>query len=207
MKTIKVEHSEIMSILIEAIIHSQQCTMEGKLCNVEKGWSLVNNENRPDKIIISSKISKSLKEYVKKEKLDYYKALRLTICLAEQIGALNEMGLSISHIEPSDILVLSENWYLITNTDNILPLEKDKINIIKPVHKSMFTSPEMSNINTLPTAIDHRSSYYSIALVVLFSLGLKKDNKDIEKLYPTSLYFLLQRCLQRSPSDRVLLLV
>tara|TARA_Y100001958_G_scaffold64566_1_gene43403 strand:- start:553 stop:1176 length:624 start_codon:yes stop_codon:yes gene_type:complete len=207
MKTINIEHSELMSILIEAIIHSEKCSREGKICNTEKNWQLLDNKHAPDKIIISGKISKPLSEYVKAQKLDYNKAFRLTICLAEQLGALNEMGYGISHLDPNDILVLSEEWYLITNTDHIVPLENDNLKIMKPIVKSDFISPELANINKLPAIVDHRSSYYSMAVIVLFSIGLLNSLEDLVKIYPSSLYFLLERCLHKKPEKRMLLII
>lgn len=207
MKTFEIENSDKMSILIEAIIHSEKCSKKGKLCNTKKNWDLVNNKSSPNKIIISGKIMKPLSEYVKIQKLDYHKALRLTICLAEQVGALNDLGFSISHFDTKDVLVLSEDWYLITNTDNILPLEKDKITIMKPFTKSLFLPPEIKNIDKLPAIIDHRSSYFSIALVVIFSLGLENSKDHLEKIYPSPLYFLLERCLDSTPNERKILLL
>ena len=89
--------------------------------------------------------------------------------------------------------------------------------------RDLFLSPEMLNMTTLPCQVHYKSSYYSLALFVVYLL--KKCNMEFYEEYVkssqynplqaltthpvknTKLYWLLSRCVELNPASRVILLV
>tara|TARA_Y100000591_G_C21813657_1_gene689383 strand:- start:1075 stop:1701 length:627 start_codon:yes stop_codon:yes gene_type:complete len=208
MKQIEIDNNELQSIVVEALSNTQPC-FKDKKCNIEESWVVLSPpQNNKRKIVIKSDIWSTLENYIKRKPLDYRKALRLTICIGEQLTALNESGYGFTHITPKDIMVIDENWYLITNLDNAMPLEKeDNIKIMKPLTKSIFLAPELKTITKLPALVNQSCGLYSIATLVLHSLGLENTQSDRCKLMPSSLFYLLERCCVDTPSERTFLLL
>ena len=207
MKTIHLDQTELLSIVVDALATSHACVLDDDNCSIKKDWNV--SKTNPSKISLRAEIWTSLSAYRKKKIFDYQKSLRLAICLGEQLTALAEVGYGITHIDPEDIMVINENWYLLTNFDNIAQLNDNKstIKILSPISDSKFSAPEIKNIKTLPVEIDQSCSYYSVALLCLYVLGLTQDSKDIQRLFPSSLFFLLERCLHKEPKERVFLLL
>lgn len=209
MKIIHLDNSELLSIVMEALASSHACALGDDDCSVNNNWKISTSKTNPSKLSLQAEIWEPLSKYSKKGVFDYQKSLRLAICLGEQLTALSEVGYGITHIDPKDIMVINENWYLLTNFSNIAQLNvtKSTIKILSPISKSMFVAPEIKNIKTLPFETDQSCSYYSVALLCLHVLGLNKTAVDIKRLFPSSLYFFMERCLHEDPKKRVFLLV
>lgn len=209
MKIVDLDKTELLSTVIDTLSESHACMLDDNDCHITKDWVVSISKTNPSKVSVRAEIWTTLAEYRKKKVFDYHKSLRLAICLGEQLMALAEVGYGITHIDPEDIMVINENWYLLTNFDNISQLNDNKstIKILSPIPDSKFSAPEIKNIKTLPVEIDQSCSYYSVALLCLYVLGLTKDSKDLKRLSPSSLYFLLERCLVNNPKERVFLLL
>ena len=111
--------------------------------------------------------------------------------------------------------------FLYLNTDNFLPIKNKKVKILKPFDKkNIFISPELKNINQLPSEININSQLYSISVLTCYCGEWNKSNKydninkdiDFYKEYlsnisNTKLYWALLRCLESNPSNRIYLFI
>jgi len=209
MKTVKLNNAELSSIVIEALINSHAiCSGDKDDCNLSKKWEVQTAKDNKKQIILKTDEWQTLDKYISKKPLNYQMALRLVICLGEQLAALTEAGFGISHITTADVTVMGDGWYLITNLSNVIPLyKKNMLRIVKPIQKNDFVAPELKKITALPSIVDQSCGFYSIAVVCLKSLGLKNDKEGLYHLFSTPLFFLLERCLNEIPDKRVFLLI
>ncbi len=210
MKDIKVKNTKIQNALLETINSAPPCPYVDSTCKIKHNWEY---KNDGDVINISGKIMKTLPEYLKDIKeLNYTKTLRLAICLGLQLGILNDLNYGVLFFELSDILVIDENWYLLTNFSNAYPLTSNKkLEIIKPISDKDFIAPELNDISELPAQVNASCAYYSLALLCIKVYGFDTIVKDtpfeLEIIRRTPLYFLLKRCLEKNPEERVFLLI
>ena len=213
MRVVKLNDSEELSIVVEALINApSMCKGDKVKCMYENKWTVERSNDNKKQIIFNTESWEPLNKYVSRKKLDYEKALQLTICLGHQLTALTKSGFGLLYITDEDITVIDDRWYLITNLSGVVPLHKENmLKIVRPITKikmkPFFFAPEVKEISTLPAMIDQSCAFYSIACLCLFCLGLTDSKKDIYTLYPTPLYFLLMRCLNDKPDKRFFLLI
>lgn len=165
-----------------------------------------------DTIHVDYGIGVSLEEYIHVKPLDYADGLRLALCLGAQLAELsgNEERLGekygVLFFNINDILVIDKDWYLLTNLSKVLPLsEENQLVLQHPIPLDGFLAPELVGANTLPLVAEPSCAYYSLALLCLQALGLNDD--DIDRLMGSKMYYLLRRCLERNPMNRVFLYV
>jgi len=86
-----------------------------------------------------------------------------------------------------------------------------------------YVSPELLNINKLPSYVHYKTSYFSLACLIIYSLSSndkfykeylndKQPDRIIEILnnHPiknTKMYWLLSRCLVEDPKNRSILFI
>ena len=84
--------------------------------------------------------------------------------------------------------------------------------------KEFFAAPELLKINRLPAKIHYKSSYFSLASLIIYLLIYNPDNQDIFDNNPlsyldkhpiknTKLYWLLSRCLEEDPNKRSIIFI
>lgn len=209
MRVVKLNDSEELSIVVEALINApSMCKGDKVKCMYENKWTVERSNDNKKQILFNTESWEPLNKYVSRKKLDYKKALQLTICLGYQLTALTKSGFGLSYITDKDITVIDNNWYLITNLSNAVPLYKENmLKIMKPIATNEFIAPEIKKIVSLPAVIDQSCSFYSIAALCLKCLGLKNDGKELYQISYTPLFFLLERCLNEIPKKRVFILI
>tara|TARA_B100001287_G_C22488105_1_gene437662 strand:+ start:76 stop:651 length:576 start_codon:yes stop_codon:yes gene_type:complete len=162
------------------------------------------------KIIIAlekggSIISKNLLELSKLDlDFDYNKCLRFALNIGTQINILKYLNYGIPVITINNILVSNDGTYILDTNKYIDRLDSNNnILLTTPFLKNKDNPPELKNINKIPNnTIYYTAAYYSLAKLCLLLL-----NTDLKSLYPTKLYFLLERCLRIDPRNRVFLYV
>ena len=99
----------------------------------------------------------SLDKYIKTTPLDYSHALRMALSIGSQLATLSsdttlsKQKLGVLFFELKDILVLDENWYLLTTHSKILPMDdKNQLELTKPIKFTGFLSPELEKVKSLP---------------------------------------------------------
>jgi hypothetical protein len=174
----------------------------------------------------------------KEEQLKQSGAKTLPINLvAEMIFSLSIQLNHISSINnhtilgysPENIIVINEKKFAFLGSEYVTKIEEDgKILVSYPFTSNEFyISPELLKIKELPSYVHYKTSYFSLACLVLntllsdeeFNEGfyenyLKNNNpgKIIDQLnnHPiknTKLYWLLSRCLIEDPKKRSILLI
>lgn len=107
---------------------------------------------------------------------------------------------SITFIRISDITVLNNNIFIISNLENIVDVHnKTNILLICPSTKFNYKTcaPELLQITSLPSTIHKSISYYSIGLLCLHVL-----NMCIDDIKHTRLFYFLTRCLHKDTQMR-----
>ena len=156
-----------------------------------------------------------LDDVIKRKKtLDYTDCLTLLYDIGNQIQSLEMFNVGIPFLKLSDILVVDSKHFFIINTTRILPISNKTITINTPYKRTAFFSPEMQNLTGIPSTVNWKSAYYSLASLVVYCLthehilGSKISPGEIlDKLYATKLYWALLRCLESEPRDRYYLII
>ena len=166
---------------------------------------------------IKGKTIIGLNDLIKKEPLSYRKADALFQYLFLQIKDLHKNNLGILYFDLSDIYFIEvsddEFYFLLLKTDKIQKIKDNHLEILEilPKKSSLFFSPELKSAKSFPKKINFKTIYYSLALIILFSLKKIKNTIDIENhiesLQETPLYWALQRCLTKDVKNRTLLYI
>jgi len=148
------------------------------------------------------------------ETLDYNSCTSLLYDIGNQIQSLEMFNVGIPFLKLSDIMVVDSKHFFIVNTKRILPVSNKTITINTPYKRTSFFSPEMQNITGIPSTVNWKSAYYSLASMIVYCLthehilGNKLPIGEIlDKLYETKLYWALMRCLEPEPRDRYYLII
>jgi len=172
-------------------------------------------------IIFSAENVKPFKQYLleeKNKKLSHLKSIKLIDNLSKQIFYLKKLGFGFYGFDINDILTIDET-FIFCSVEHILPLYNESFIFTYPINQPYFSSPELLELTSLPFEINYKCSYYSLGLLVLFSLlniyllvvNEFKSKKEVEKLleplYNTKIYWFLKRCLDDDINNRKLLLV
>ena len=204
----ELDNSLFLSIAISALSESARRLSTNTPVVGENIW-FRNIKKSGNKITVSPNKLTKLSTYFKKNGVfTYGKVLRFIICMGLQLTALTKNNCGFIHITMDDIVVIDDDWFLITNFDNISLLTKDgKINITTPFSANKFTAPELRDIKTLPIDVEQTCSYYSIAIICLSLFGFEYNKDNMDKLYPSPVYFFIERCLYEEPEKRAFLLI
>ena len=178
--------------------------------------------------IISTKKDEGQKEYtmhinkaemlddlIKRHKnLSYIDCLTMLYDIGNQLQSLEMFNMGMPFLKLSDIMVVNDRHFFIVNTSRVLPISNNRITINTPYKRTPFFSPELQNLNGIPAKINWKTSYYSLASLVVYCLtgehilGNKLSSGEImDKLYETKLFWALQRCLVVNPEDRYYLII
>jgi hypothetical protein len=162
-----------------------------------------------------------LDEYLLKNKnLGIDKCLSLLFSISKQIFYLEQLGYTFYGVGIKDILIINDNTFLILNINTLLPIDNNFcISFYAPFTKPFFISPELLSIETLPSHINYKSIYYSLAGLIiycLYNINICKGNDIIleeeleiilKSIYGSKLYWCLKRCLNMNVEQRVLLYI
>lgn len=137
--------------------------------------------------------------------LDYTQCSRMILDIGSQIESLRENGLGLLYISSDDITVTSDGSYILTPLDNPFTCdERGMLLIDRPFTYNKDTmAPELKDINTLPSKVFYTSVYYSLKNLVLKVIGID----SLKNLFPTKLYYLIERCSVVEPKDRIFIFV
>lgn len=178
-------------------------------------------DHETNSIFFSAENVIPFKKYIlnkKEKKLSHGECIKLIDDLSKQILYLNKLDLGFYGFDIGDILTIDKT-FIICSTQFLLPLDNNSIIFTSPIKHPYFSNPELFELTSLPAEINYKCCYYSLGLLVVFSLlniyllvgnELKTSdevNKIIEPLYNTKIYWFLKRCLDDNINNRKLLLV
>jgi hypothetical protein len=160
---------------------------------------------------------KSFKRFLsKRENITYDNTLKIIWDLTKQLHYL----ITIEHecfyefiIE--NIIVIDDYKFIYISNEDLLKLSKsNKIQFTKPFNREGFISPEVFKINNIPSELNYKTIYYSLAVLAVYFLFDKNiNNNDLsneENLKPiegTKLFGLLIRCLYEDPERRTIIYI
>jgi len=174
---------------------------------------------RNTKIVFEATNIETLKDYLSREKtLSYKYCESMFIDIGDQIKELEKKNFGYLEIEPEDIVIIETDdknvSMIFLNIDKHFEVKKNIIKINKLFKKNNFISPEIKNINEIPTQIMYKQNiFYSLAKLICFSINnINKNNfeeyeKDLDIILETKLYWALLRCLKDKPENRYYLLI
>lgn len=132
---------------------------------------------------------------------------------------INNYSKTFIGYNPKNILVIDENKFIyLPNNEELHDIEDNNITITYPFsQQDFFMSPEMFLIKEFPSKIHYKTSYYSLACLIIYYLQPNNQQNDItqykvedieSKIIPikgTRIYFLLIRCLTNNIENRCIL--
>jgi len=172
-------------------------------------------------LIFSAENVTSFKTYLFNKKntiLSYGECINLIDNLSKQIYYLHKTGFGFYGFNITDILTI-DNIFIICSTQFLLPIHKDYIIFVSPIMKPYFSNPELFKLTSLPSKINYKCCYYSLGLLVVFSLlhiyllvgnelkTTEEIDSIIEPIFNTKIYWFIKRCLSEDINNRQLLLV
>jgi hypothetical protein len=163
-------------------------------------------------------LSRSVKPMVDICPMDYNLSLKLSMCLTQQLAYLVKHGYSFYLFDPVNVVMFDDNQFVYISTLHLTQINESKLKIWYPFTRSFFLSPEMKEIVCLPALVDVATSYYSLGMLVMFSLfadqiasigeGSIHYETFVDMLGPihsTKLYWFILRSIKQEPQERVLL--
>ena len=172
-------------------------------------------------ILFSAEKVQLFKHYLLEHKthtLSHIECIRLIDNLSQQIFYLHKLGYGLYGFDINDILTI-DGISIFCNAYYLSPLQQDNIICTSPITPPYFSNPEVFKLTTLPFEINYKCSYYSLGLLVVFSLlniyllvgNELKTHQEIlqilEPLYNTKIYWFLIRCFDDDINNRKLLLI
>jgi len=147
--------------------------------------------------------------------------------LVQQLNYLLENTSStIIGYTPEEIIVINDEKFAFLGSELVANFDKDTEHAMIScpfLPKDFFFSPEIIRIKEIPAYIHYKTSYFSLACVIIYALlgdnefyteylRHKQTEKIIEYIdnHPmkqTKIYWLLSRCLVEEPNNRSILLI
>lgn len=162
--------------------------------------------------VVNSEYVKPLHVFLKERKvINYNQASQFLKDSGDQIKTLEMLNLGFPFFNLKDFIVIDQHFFIM-NTDRLLSIVNNQILINTVYKKTEYFSPEMENIIGIPSQINWKASFYSLAYVIVFSMiGMHhfkqnekmKEVKDmLNKIYDTKLYWALKRCFEKDTKNR-----
>jgi hypothetical protein len=180
-----------------------------KILNVDVNAELAIDGANTVKYIIDSKKAVMLPKLLKKYngKMPYDLCLQLMKDIGNHIHTLEDLDIGISDIELDDIVFINDSNFFYINDNKLTNVKKGEMDIIEPIKKSIFFSPEMKKISSIPAKLHSRSLYFSLAMMVVFCLAGKIEDDAVETIKNTKLYWCIKRMLVNDAKERVFLII
>jgi hypothetical protein len=122
---------------------------------------------------------------------NYTEAVRFILDISTQVSYIAQHGFAPFSLLHKHISKLN-GTFIITNFDTFVPIKNKKLTIKTLFNKTKYMASELLTSNTIPFSIDLNCIDYNIVKLCLQNLDI--DN-NLERLYPTKLYFLFKRVL------------
>lgn len=137
--------------------------------------------------------------------MDYNTCIRMVFFLVQQIEILKKQGRGVLSIHVSEVFENTDKDFILKPKEDYLKCDPDGFLFLdRPfTYDDTYMAPELKNIVHLPA-----KTYYTCALYSLQSLVLNVLQQSvISSLYPTKLYYVLERITTIKAEDRFFLFV
>jgi hypothetical protein len=163
----------------------------------------------------------TLKDYLSSFafKLPHIQCIGLIDELTKQICYLEKLGYGFYGFNIEDILVVNCSKIFICNSRFLMPISNNCLQIYEPIEHPQFIDPRILRITSLPSQIHYKCVYYSLAVLIVFSLlnmyllvgNEEKSETEVERILNpiknTKLYWFLKRSMDPSIEHRTCLLI
>ena len=144
--------------------------------------------------------------------IDYIAAEELFDNFAAISLYLEKIGMQLSHIDPTKIVVINDKIFIPINFDDLYVIKSDKITINKPYEKkNPYLSLELKQNTNIPFSLNFKSFYSSLALLIYDKLIGLKNNPDyyegLKVIFTSRLYWILRYCLLENSEERLIVIV
>ena len=163
-----------------------------------------------------------LKKKYKHSNLPYPKVLKMTKDLIIQLEYLiNRTKHTFIGYNQKNVIVIDDNKFIYLSLEHLHEISKDGlINMTCPfTNDDFFLSPEIKEIKYLPSKVNYKTSYYSLASLLIYGLTNddtilyyknEEEEEDILKylsIKETQLEWFLERCLITDPNKRSMIFI
>lgn len=208
---------------------TKRALYESIIQTMPQSFSFINPETKELHFQASSsnKIKiQHLLDFLKPRRLSWEQCLLLIGFLSKQLQELERRGYTIIGFSLQDIIMIDECVFLFVNNEYLFRFHNTTktptnkyINLVSPLKKPYFSSPEILQLTKIPAGIHYKSGYYSLASLVVYCLleeyvfkgNEVKTEKELEfllkPLYATKMYWFLKRCLVLNPENRQMLFI
>jgi hypothetical protein len=171
-----------------------------------------------DLLLFTAEKVQTLKELLPNKKMSQPQCIKMIDELTKQMIYLKKHNYGFYGFELDTILII-DDAFVFCNVDFLEPISNDQFCFYSPIKYPYFTSPELFELTTLPSAIHYKCSYYSLGVLVVFCLfheyllvaNEKKEDQEIEQIllpiHHTKIYWFIKRCFEPKIEKRVLLLI
>ena len=151
-------------------------------------------------------------EKTKHPLIDYISAEEMFDNFAAISLYLEKIGLQLSHLDPTKIVVINDNIFIPVNLDDLYIIKSDDITIDKPYDKkNPYLSLELKENTNIPFSLNFKSFYSSLALLIYDKLIGLKNNPDyyegLKIIFTSRLYWILRYCLLENTEERLIVIV
>jgi hypothetical protein len=131
-----------------------------------------------------------------------------------QLTVLKENKLGVKYFTPSDIVIINSNIFLFINPNMLFELlNKKHIAISKVINSYEYGIVERNSVDLnskfiAPELLENSDYvYYTCSFYSFAKLFQTIFNFDVEDVEATSVYYFLQRCLEKKSENRIFLYV
>ena len=199
--------------------------------NIIRGGSTDNYKS----IIFKAESVKTLSQYQNEKKIERGK---INMLVSDAAGMIRSLVMQLSYLitkELKTIIGYNQDEIIVINDEKFAFLGSELIADIDPegcemamiscpfLPNDFFISPELLKIKEIPSLIHYKTSYFSLALLIIYCLlgddefyidyvNQKHSGKILESLnnHPvknTKIYWLLSRCLVEEAKNRSIILI
>ena len=169
-----------------------------------------------DNEIIIDKI-KSLHIFADWEKsqhplIDYLDAEKMFDNFAAVSLYLEKIGMQLSHIDPTKLVVINNNIFIPMNLDDLYIIKLNQITIDKLYSKDNTYLPiELIENTKIPYTVHFKCFYSSLALLIYDKLIGIQENPDyhvgLKVIFGSRLYWILRYCLLENAEERLIVII
>jgi hypothetical protein len=133
----------------------------------------------------------------------YETCVKMILDIGKQIQALNKQGYGVLYVTLDDITETKDGFVL--NSKHVYSCDSRGYILIDAPFKrnEPYMAPELKSMHTIPSKVYHTCVYYSFKQLVLDFL----EEKTPISIYPSKLFFLLERCTVNEPLNREFLYI
>jgi hypothetical protein len=160
-----------------------------------------------------SQYKKLLKK--KHQQYNYEIILKMLIDLTRQLEYLIKKKVTFIGYHAENIIIIDDNKFFYLSDEHLYNINKETITITSPFSKDDFVlSPELTKITEIPSKVHYKTSYYSLACLIISNFISEEDESEntlntlnTTHIKGTKLYYLLERCLVLQPNKRSILFI